>query len=172
MAPAWRRRRWLAALLVPLLVLLLGYGLARARRPVGEAAPLPAATPAAVTPAMEAVTPAVEAVTPTVGLVAVPGEVIGLQYDAAVHVLEARGLVAQPGEARLAPQAPGIVLASDPPVETALSPGSPVMLHVSAGPAESVAPPAENGNGGDDDKGKGKDEGKDEGKGKGKKDDD
>ncbi len=50
-APAWRRQRWMAVLTLPILLLLLGYGIARARRTSDQLSPALATTPIAVTPA-------------------------------------------------------------------------------------------------------------------------
>ena len=175
-SPAWRRRRWLAAVLIPLLLLLLGISIARARRETADPAAMPSVPEVAVTAAPASDAPAAVSDQP----IPVP-DVIGLQFDAARQVLESKGLVGQQGEARPDQQAPGIVVQSDPPAATSLPPNSPVTLHVSAGlpqpppePVQESNPepvPAPNDDDDDDDDDEANDGNKGKGKGKGKKDD-
>jgi hypothetical protein len=138
-APSWRRRRWLALAIVPVILLLLGFSLARARRADSEP---PALQPS---PVLE---PA--ASTTQIPVIDVP-DVTGLQYTAASQVLAQRGLVAQLGDERINTVAPGIVLEMHPAATTPLPAGDVVTLHISAGagtvaepapPVEQVAPPA------------------------------
>jgi eukaryotic-like serine/threonine-protein kinase len=181
-APPWKRRRYLALIAVPLLLLLLGVSITRARR-------------GAATGPEE---PTVPAGVPTAATTSVPvPALLGLQYAAAEKLLADHGLVAQQGEVRPAEAAAGIVLASEPAPVSAVSPGSTVVLHTSAGPAGSEvalpveqpqvvvpaeqvqppvpapaeeAPPADQGEDGDDDEDEDKQPGNGKGKGKGKKD--
>lgn len=169
--PAWDRRRWLVIVAVPLILLLIGASLIRARRntPAAEGAqPVPAQAPAATTPQMTTID--------------VP-DVKGLQYTAASQLLAQHGLVAQLGDERVAPAAPGIVIEMQPAAASTLPAGDVVILHVSAGastaadtpPAsEPVAPPANPVAPGDNNAGNppGKDKGHDNGKDKDKDQDD
>ena len=170
--PPWRRRRWIALLAVPL-ILLLGFGLVHDRRTASEQ-PEPNPQSTSETDSVADQPPAVE----------VPN-VTGLQYTAATLMLAERGLVAQMGDERTNAAAPGIVLEMHPPARAVLVAGELVILHVSAGNAEIAAPPpdvaqpprVQNGAGNDANAGN-NDEGKrdnDEGKrdaGKGKDDND
>lgn len=177
-APPWRKRRWLAALIIPLILLLLGFGLARAR----QAADVEGTPDSRIVPAANTAIPVDNADDAEVD---VPN-LVGYQYSEAEQLLASHGLIAAEGDQRSAPVASGIVLQSDPPASTALAPGSAVTLHVSAGPAEqepppvapapaeqapppvAPAPPVEEDGGDDDDddkkpegnRGKGKDKGK------------
>ena len=128
-APPWRKRRWLAALIIPLILLLLGFGLARARQAAGvEGTPDSRIVPAANT-----------AIPADATEVDVPN-LVGYQYSEAEQLLASYGLIAAEGDQRVAPVASGIVLQSDPPAATALAPGSAVTLHVSTGPAQQASP--------------------------------
>ncbi len=157
-APAWRR--WIAVRAVPLLLLLLlGFGIARAPHPPEQPA-APASEPAISTLATATAQE----------IVAVP-DVVGLQLEAARQMLEQRGLVAQMAAAQPDAQAAGIVLQSDPQAGTSLMPNSSVLLRISAGPAASAAPQAQDnlppGDHQDTNPGKGKGKGKGKAKEKG-----
>ena len=124
-APGWRRRRWIASIVIPLLLLLLVYGIARARTAPGDGVAAPAETAIPQTNAP--------------GAVQVPA-VVGLQYGAAEHLLAQSGLAATRGDERPASEAAGIVIQSDPPPAAEIGQGGIVVLHVSAGPEPTVAP--------------------------------
>ncbi len=177
-APAWRRRRWLAAALAPLALLLLGLGFVRARGRDGEAsrpstsatvpslstttsptATAPSETMPATAPAPSATTPAtapapLHTAAPVSQSIPVP-VVVGLAYDEAALLLSQQGLVAQRGDEQPAAEPPGTISGTDPPASTVLQRGTTVLLHVSAGPASeplSVPPPpaTDDTSGGDD----------------------
>ena len=136
-APTWRKRRWLAVVLVPLVLLLLGIGLARAGTS-GSPDILPTSVPSPATiPASSPVpSPAAPA---EVEHVAIPA-IIGLPYDQAAALLTEQGLVVQRGEERASTDAVGVVLETDPPAAAAVAPGAAVTLHLSAGPAAAIPP--------------------------------
>jgi eukaryotic-like serine/threonine-protein kinase len=115
--PAWRKRRWIAYVVGPLLLLALGFAIARGNRAV--ALPTPGATPP---PSLERTVPAVT----------------GLQFEAAATELARVGLRAERGERSVAQQAEGIVLDSEPQVGATVQEGAVVVLHVSAGTPTTV----------------------------------
>ena len=147
---------------------------ARPRRTNGASAQAPAA-PATEAPALA---PEATAASAPPATISVP-EVVGLNLEAAQHLLQTKGLVGEPGGERPDERVPGLVIESDPPASTPLPPGSSVRLVVSTGPAEVAAPASEvaapAGDGGGEEKNdddKNEDKGKEKEKGKDKKKDD
>lgn len=125
--PAWRKRRWIAYVVGPLLLLALGIAIARGNRAAGQ--PIPSATP----PVGSEQTTTDRVVPP----------VTGLQFSTAATELERLGLRAELGLRKPAKAAEGIVLDSEPREGATLREGDVVMLHVSAGATPTEAPQVE-----------------------------
>ena len=151
------RRRWTTALVLSALVLLVGATLVRGRITAGRQN---AAAPAAATPAATPAAASTAATTPVAPLV-VP-ELVGLQFDAARSLLQARGLDAALGQQQDDPRTAGVVLGSDPPANTPIAPNSQVLLNVSTGPAQPPLPLPDNPGAQPPDQNQGQDQPKDE----------
>jgi eukaryotic-like serine/threonine-protein kinase len=130
-APAWRKRRWIAAMVIPLIALLLGFSIVRGRD-AQDADGMPEQSTGIIETTAD----------PQQDRGVHVPELVGIQYSAAEQLLAEHGLVATRGDERIGAAAPGVVLESDPPAATMLPPGGAVTLHISAGEAE---PPAHTG---------------------------